>query len=146
MRLHSRGLGRLTLPFSLGSANIERREGKLWLYGKIQERTVNWTYRMLLEDEDIVRFIALARKPEIVEWIAKKAGWSLLKKIFLFFCRLLLSFLGIVKPPKTPIRWEETFHETRTVPASKHTKGEEKTFAGEKEQTPLKEESHAVLV
>lgn len=81
MRLASKGLGRLTLPFALNEAKIKEEEGKLWFFGRIKEKTVNWDYRMRLEDEDIVRFVKLARHPEIMAFIARRCGFSLITHI-----------------------------------------------------------------
>lgn len=100
MRLSSKGLGKLTLPFSLSESQViyERKEGgedELWLKGRIKERTVNWDYRMLLEDSDIVGFIALAHKPQLVFYIARQARFLLIGRILRRIFLTLLVFLRL---------------------------------------------------
>ncbi|MFQ5697131.1 MAG: hypothetical protein ACE5IL_02470 [Myxococcota bacterium] len=82
MRLASRGLGRITLPIDFREAQVELREdGSLWLTGRIEERTVRWDYRMRLEDSDLVRFIALARRACIRRYLAERVGLQLVGRI-----------------------------------------------------------------
>lgn len=81
MRLASKGLGRLTLPFALNEAEITLEDEELWFRGRIKEKKVNWDYRMRLEDEDIVNFVKLARHPQIIKFVAQKCGFSLLARV-----------------------------------------------------------------
>lgn len=104
MRLSSKGLGKLTLPFSLreGTVSCERGESgedELWLRGRIKERTVNWDYRMRLEDSDIVQFIALAHRPRILLYILRQARFQLLARIARRSFLTLLVFLRLRKEP-----------------------------------------------
>lgn len=86
MRLVSKGLGAVTLPFSLKEANIKVENGELWLHGTIKERKVHWIYKIRLEDPDIINFVALAKNDEIVAYLAQRCGFRLffivLKRIF----------------------------------------------------------------
>lgn len=105
MRLQSKGLGKLTLPFALDEAHIAVVDDGLWFNGRIQEKKVNWTYRMRLDDTDIVNFIELAARPEVVRFLARTLGLRLLVGMALQVGRTLLYFLGWKKavhiPPST---------------------------------------------
>jgi hypothetical protein len=86
MKLASKGLGSVTLPFSLREADIKVEKNELWLHGAIKDKKVHWVYKMRLEDADIINFVALAKNDEIVSYLAQRCGFSLffivLKKIF----------------------------------------------------------------
>jgi len=72
MRLSSKGLGKMTLPFDLAEAQIAKGEdGRVWFSGRIKKRAVRWDYRLRLDDADIVRFMALARhSPRLIVAVA----------------------------------------------------------------------------
>ena len=95
MKLASKGLGSVTLPFRLREADIREEKGEIWLHGAIKEKKVHWVYRMRLEDADIVNFVALAKDDEIVAYLAHRCGAGMflvvLKRIF----RTLAHFLGM---------------------------------------------------
>ena len=102
MRLSSKGLGRTTLPFSLRESSISNDGEGIWLRGRIREKKVNWTYKMRLEDEDIVNFVKTARNTAIITYIAQIYGLSLLfivaRRIintFMFFFKSILLALPI---------------------------------------------------
>ncbi len=86
MKLASKGLGSVTLPFSLKEADINMENGEIWMHGAIKEKKVHWVYKMRLEDADIINFVALAKNDEIVAYLAQRCGISLffivLKRIF----------------------------------------------------------------
>ena len=56
MRLQSKGLGKITLPFRLGESRITKGDDCIVFEGRITEKKVNWPYRGELEDPDIVNF------------------------------------------------------------------------------------------
>ena len=90
MRLASKGLGKLTLPFRLSEAEVVLDEGRLTFQGVIKERTVNWPYRAELEDSDIVGFVTVARRPEVVRYVAEHVGVRLLGALLGALAALLL--------------------------------------------------------
>ncbi len=77
MRLASKGLGKMTLPFRLSEADVVLEDGELMFQGVIKERTVNWPYRAQLQESDIVGFVVLARRPEVVRFVAEQIGLRL---------------------------------------------------------------------
>jgi len=101
MRLSSKGLGKMTLPFDLAEAKIENGEdGHLWFCGRIKERAVRWDYRLRLDDADIVRFMALARHPEIVHYVAERVGTKLYRRVLARAGTTVLGFLRRRRPPE----------------------------------------------
>ena len=52
-------------------------EDRLTFQGVIKERTVNWPYRAELQDSDVVGFVQLARRPEVVRYVAERVGLRL---------------------------------------------------------------------
>lgn len=99
MRLASRGLGKLTLPFRLEAADAYREDGQLYFQGRIVEGQVNWPYRMQLEDADVVRFVILARNPLVTRYLAQRVGL----RLYLRLARALLALVGQVL--LAPLRW-----------------------------------------
>ncbi len=93
MRLASKGLGKLTLPFQLKESSISVEDGNLIFRGKIKEKKVNWNYTMKLEDRDIVNFIRLARNTLIITYLAEMYGLSLLRVIIRGIFRAMVFFL-----------------------------------------------------
>jgi hypothetical protein len=89
MKLASKGLGKIILPFRFTEARISEAADCLVLEGIIKEKKVNWTYRAELEDSDIINFVILARNPVIVSYIADRVGLAL-------FGRLLRSAVTLV--------------------------------------------------
>ena len=89
MKLASKGLGKITLPFRFTEARISNTPDCLVLEGIIKEKKVNWTYRAELEDSDIINFVILARNPVIVSYLADHLGLAL-------FGRFLWSALILV--------------------------------------------------
>ena len=89
MKLASKGLGKITLPFRFTEARISNTPDCLVLEGIIKEKKVNWTYRAELEDSDIINFVILARNPVIVSYLADHLGLAL-------FGRFLRSALTLV--------------------------------------------------
>jgi hypothetical protein len=102
MRLSSKGLGKMSLPFDLVEARIEiGDDGHLWFSGRIKERSVRWEYRLRLDDTDIVRFMALARHPEIIRYVAAELGPALLRRIV---GRAWSTAVGLVAPRRRLVR------------------------------------------
>ena len=90
MKLASKGLGKIALPFRFTEARLSETPDCLVLEGIIKEKKVNWTYRAELEDSDLVNFVILARNPVIVSYLADRVGLAL-------FGRLLRSALTLVR-------------------------------------------------
>jgi len=93
MKLSSKGLGPVTLPFKLNEAEIKEQNGELWLFGMIKAKKVKWAYKMRLEDSDIVNFVGLARNDEIVRYLAKRCGFGLFFTILKRIVKTLVCFL-----------------------------------------------------
>ena len=93
MRLASKGLGKVTLPFRLAEARITEGDGFLVLEGLIKEQNVNWTYRAELEDSDILNFLILARRPVVAGYIARRTGAGLFARATSSALRLILRRL-----------------------------------------------------
>jgi len=91
MRLQSKGLGKLTLPFRLGESKITKGDDCIVFEGRITEKKVNWPYRGELEDADIVNFMKLANQKPVVRYVAESAGLRLYGRMFLAACRLIAS-------------------------------------------------------
>lgn len=94
MRLASKGLGKITLPFRFTEARISEATDCLVLEGTIKEKKVNWTYRAELEDSDILDFAILAHRPAVARYIAEHAGVAVFAEAARAAARLLGSFLG----------------------------------------------------
>lgn len=138
MQLKSKGLGRMTLPFAMNEAAIrEADDGELWFHGKIKQRTVNWDYRMRLDDPDIVRFIAMAHNPRIVAFIARRAGLRLFARVVARLAKTLLVFLHL--------RSEQTPEAARKV-LDKHLQLERAAREKRAKAQADKEKSDGVLV
>jgi|ETNmetMinimDraft_26_1059896.scaffolds.fasta_scaffold41812_2 hypothetical protein len=91
MRLQSKGLGKITLPFRLGESRISRGKDCIVFEGRITEKKVNWTYRGELEDGDIVEFMKLANTRPVMRYVAEQAGVKLYSRMFVAACRLIAS-------------------------------------------------------
>lgn len=89
MKLASKGLGKIALPFRFTEARLSEAPDCLVLEGIIKEKKVNWTYRAELEDSDLINFLILARNPAIVSYLADRLGLAL-------FGRFLRSALTLV--------------------------------------------------
>ncbi len=86
MKLTSKGLGKLTLPFRLSEAEVVIDDEQLTFQGVIKERTVNWPYRAQLEESDVTGFVVLARRPEVVRYVAEQVGVRL---VWVLLCALV---------------------------------------------------------
>lgn len=91
MRLQSKGLGKLSLPFRLGESKITKGDNCIVFEGRITEKKVNWPYRGELEDADIVNFMKLANERTVMRYVAEQAGVKLYGRMFLAACRLVAS-------------------------------------------------------
>jgi hypothetical protein len=83
MKLWSKGLGKLTLPFDLEDAEAIEPEGDVMkIEGRIESDKVNWPYTVKLEAEDMIRFTKMmATDEDYVRFLAEHHGWSLIYKI-----------------------------------------------------------------
>ena len=100
MRLSSKGLGKMTLPFDLAEAQIAKGEdGRVWFSGRIKKRAVRWDYRLRLDDADIVRFMALARHSEIVRYVAQRLGTKLYRQLLARALATARGFFARRRPP-----------------------------------------------
>ncbi len=97
MRLASKGLGKITLPFRFTEASISEAPDCIVLEGAIKESKVNWTYRAELEDSDILNFLILAHTPALAGYIAERTGFAFFRTAFRTAAKLL-----------RPGRWRET--------------------------------------
>lgn len=98
MRLASRGLGKITLPFRFTEARITEAPDYVVFEGMIKEKKVNWTYRAEVQDQDLVNFLILARDPVVITYLAKRVGFRLLGKAARSAMRLILSPLRRESP------------------------------------------------
>jgi hypothetical protein len=94
VRLASKGLGKITLPFRFAEARVTETPDYLILDGIIKEKKVNWTYHAEIEDVDLVNFLILARNPIIVSWIAERTGARLFGRFARAALNLFLHLLG----------------------------------------------------
>lgn len=101
MRLASKGLGKITLPFRFTEARITETPDCVVLEGMIKEKKVNWTYRAELEDADLVNFVILARDPAVVGYLAERLGLGLFGKVARSALKLIFHPLrrGLPEPP-----------------------------------------------
>jgi hypothetical protein len=115
MRLWSKGLGKLILPFDLGEAESVQREGdSILIEGRIVERKVNWPYRIHLTDSDMVDFTRLmAENPLIQSYLRSRLGFSLVGFVLLLILTLPFRWLFAKKAP------------SKTVPSSPFSTTEE---------------------
>jgi hypothetical protein len=103
MRLASKGLGKVTLPFRFAGARITEAPDCLVLEGIIKEKKVNWPYRAEIEDSDIINFLILARSPAVASYLAGRVGLGI-------FTRLLWAAFQLILYP---------FRQRATVEAGK---------------------------
>jgi hypothetical protein len=103
MRLASKGLGKITLPFRFTEARITEAPDCVVLEGGIKEKKVNWTYRAEVEDADLVNFVILARDPAVVGYLAERLGLGLLRKAARSALQLILHPLrrAVLQPERT---------------------------------------------
>jgi hypothetical protein len=90
MRLSSKGLGKITLPFRFTEARITEAENCVVFEGMIKEKKVNWTYRAEVEDADLLNFVILAHDPAVVDYIAERVGLGLFGKVARAALKLVL--------------------------------------------------------
>ena len=90
MRLASKGLGKITLPFRFTEARITEAPDCIVLEGMIREKKVNWTYRAEVEDADLVNFVIMARDPAVVGYLAERLGLRLFGKVARSALKLIL--------------------------------------------------------
>lgn len=90
MRLASKGLGKITLPFRFTEARITEAPDCVVFEGMIKEKKVNWTYRAEVEDADLVNFVILARDPAVVGYLAERLGLGLFGTVARSALKLIL--------------------------------------------------------
>jgi hypothetical protein len=98
MRLASKGLGKITLPFRFTEAAITDAPDCVVFEGTIKEKKVNWTYRAEVEDADLVNFVILAREPAVIGYLAERVGLGLLGKVARSALKLVLHPIRRVLP------------------------------------------------
>lgn len=101
MRLASKGLGKITLPFRFTEARISEARDFVVFEGRIKEKKVNWTYRAELEDADLFNFVVMARNPAVVAYLAERAGLGLFGRAARSALRLILHPLRRASPAPT---------------------------------------------
>jgi hypothetical protein len=94
MRLWSKGLGKLILPFYLDKAeSVSPFPDYVLIRGRIVEGKVNWPYKIFLFPQDMVRFIKfMAQNDVVISFLKRNLGFSLVKFLIL---RILKTFLII---------------------------------------------------
>jgi len=100
MRLASKGLGKVTLPFRFTEARITEAPDCVVFEGMIKEKKVNWTYRAEIEDADLVNFVILARDPAVVGYLAERLGLGLFGKVTRCALKLMLHPLRRAVPAR----------------------------------------------
>lgn len=98
MRLASKGLGKITLPFRFTEARITEAPDCVVFEGMIKEKKVNWTYRAEVEDADLVNFVILARDPAVVGYLAERLGLGLFGRVARSALKLILHPLRRAVP------------------------------------------------
>ncbi len=93
MKLWSRGLGKLILPFYLDKAEaVEEEDDCIIIKGRIVEKKVNWPYIIRLYPEDMIRFTHLmAYDRTVLSYIKSRLGM----KFVLFVLKNVLKALII---------------------------------------------------
>ena len=81
MRLWSKGLGRLVLPFEIRTARVDLTPEHLVLSGVIREGKVVWDYTVKMTEKDFLGFSRLATEPEVLNFLARQHGLGLLRTI-----------------------------------------------------------------
>lgn len=99
MKLWSKGLGKLTLPFDLQDAESIEPEGDvIRIEGRIESEKVNWPYTIKLEADDMIRFTKLmATDEKYLRFLARKHGWGLVLKVLGGLLKLVIMspvFIG----------------------------------------------------
>ncbi len=94
MKLWSKGLGKLILPFYLDKAeSVLPSQEYILIRGRIVEGKVNWPYKIFLFPQDMVRFISFMSQNDIViSFLKRNLGFGLVKFVIL---RLLKTFFII---------------------------------------------------
>lgn len=80
MKLWSKGLGKLILPFYINEAeSVEEESDCIVIKGRIIEKKVNWPYIIRLYPDDMVNFTRLmAYNPVVLSYMKKRLGIKLL--------------------------------------------------------------------
>jgi len=91
MRLWSKGLGKLILPFYLDKAeSVSVSPDYVLVRGRIVEGKVNWPYKIFLFPEDMVRFIRfMAQNKVIILFLKRNLGFKLVKFVILNLAKTL---------------------------------------------------------
>lgn len=91
MKLWSKGLGKLILPFDIGKADSIRISGEsILIEGKIIEKKVNWPYKINLFLEDMLTFTRfMAYSNTILYFLKTQLGT---KFILFVLVRILKAF------------------------------------------------------
>jgi hypothetical protein len=100
MRLASKGLGKVTLPFRFTEARITETPDCVVFEGMIKEKKVNWTYRAEIEDADLLNFVIMARDPAVVGYLAERLGLGLFGKVARCALKLILHPLRRAVPAR----------------------------------------------
>lgn len=98
MKLWSKGLGKLVLPFDMDKAeSVEEAEECIIIKGRIIEKKVNWPYLIRLYPDDMVRFTHLIVYDNVVlSYLKRRMGLRLLFFLIAkFFFALLMTPLVI---------------------------------------------------
>jgi hypothetical protein len=115
MRLWSKGLGKLILPFYLDKAeSVSPFPDYVLIRGRIVEGKVNWPYKIFLFPQDMVRFIKfMAQNDVVISFLKRNLGFSLVKFLILGILKTFLIitpkvlFMKIFSRKKSEIVYDE---------------------------------------
>jgi hypothetical protein len=115
MRLWSKGLGKLILPFYLDKAeSVSPFPDYVLIRGRIVEGKVNWPYKIFLFPQDMVRFIKfMAQNDVVISFLKRNLGFSLVKFLILRILKTFLTttpkvlFMKIFSHKKSEIVYDE---------------------------------------
>ncbi len=102
MRLWSKGLGKLILPFEIDKAESisEYDDGGrkvILIQGRIIEKKVNWPYKIYLDIDDMVRFTAFMAKNNIIlSYIKSYCGYRFIISTLSLMLRTIFLYLPVV--------------------------------------------------
>lgn len=103
MKLWSKGLGKMTLPLALHTAELEPGADTLRFRGRIIEGKVNWNYLVSMDASDMLGFTRVVGGPEVLDYLARQKGLRLFVDLALPLPRFLWELLvSILRPRRLP--------------------------------------------
>lgn len=91
MRLWSKGLGKLILPFDIGKAeSVKISDNSILIEGRIIEKKVNWPYKLNLFLEDMLIFTRfMAYSNTVLYFIKSQTGLRFIFFVIVRFAKLI---------------------------------------------------------